>query len=403
MSKLDTDPSAPWPPRSDLLPERSFGTRAIHAGQPPEPRTGAVMVPIYQTSTYVQPTVGEHLGYEYSRTGNPTRTALETCLASLEGGKHGACFSSGSAATGTLLHTLNPGDHVVSSDDVYGGTYRLFNTVFAPMGVEFSFVDMTDVDAVAAAVRPGATKLVWVETPTNPLLKIVDIAAMAEIAKGAGAMCVVDNTFATSYFQQPLSLGATAVIHSTTKYVGGHSDVVGGAFITSDDALAADMFRLQNSFGATPGPQDCFLQLRGLKTLHVRMRTHEANAKALAVFLTEHEDVDRVIYPGLESHPGHTVAKKQMSGFGGMVSFELKGDIARAERFVASCKVFSLAESLGGVESLIELPAAMTHASVPPEVRKQIGIADGLVRLSVGIEDLVDLRDDLAEALDSSR
>ena len=403
MSGLDDDPTAPWPPRDHLLPDHGFGTRAIHAGQPPEPRTGAVMVPIYQTSTYVQPAVGEHLGYEYSRTGNPTRTALETCIAALEGATHGACFGSGSAATATLLHSLKPGDHVISSDDVYGGTYRQFTTVFAPMGIEFTFVDMTDVDAVAAAVRPGVTKLLWVETPTNPLLKIVDIAAMATIAKDAGAMCAVDNTFATPYFQQPLALGATAVVHSTTKYIGGHSDVVGGAVVTSDDALAAELFRLQNSIGATPGIQDCFLQLRGLKTLHVRMRAHQENAQALAAFLSEHAEVDAVIYPGLASHPGHAVASRQMSGYGGMVSFELKGDLARAERFVAATKVFSLAESLGGVESLIELPAAMTHASVPPEVRQSIGIADGLIRLSVGIEDLDDLRDDLAHAFDASR
>ncbi len=403
MSALDDDPTAPWPPRDHLLPDRGFGTRAIHAGQPPEPRTGAVMVPIYQTSTYVQPAVGEHLGYEYSRTGNPTRAALETCLAALEGATYGACFSSGSAATATLLHSLKPGDHVISSDDVYGGTYRQFNTVFAPMGIEFTFVDMTDVDTVAAAVRPGVTKLLWVETPTNPLLKVVDIAAMATIARDAMALCAVDNTFATPYFQQPLSLGATAVVHSTTKYIGGHSDVVGGAVVTSDEALANEIFRLQNSIGATPGPQDCFLQLRGLKTLHVRMRAHQENAKALAGFLSEHAEVDAVIYPGLASHPGHEVASRQMSGFGGMVSFELTGDLARAERFVAATKVFSLAESLGGVESLIELPAAMTHASVPPDVRKSIGIADGLVRLSVGIEDLDDLRDDLAQAFEASK
>lgn len=403
MSELDDDPTSPWPPRTLLLPHRSFGTRAIHAGQPPEPRTGAVMVPIYQTSTFVQPAVGVHYGYEYSRTANPTRTALETCLASLEGAKHGACFSSGSAATATLLHSFAPGDHVISSDDVYGGTYRQFNTVFAPMGIDFTFVDMTDLDAVAAAVRPGVTKLLWVETPTNPLLKVVDIAAMAQIAKDAGAMCAVDNTFATPYFQQPLALGATVVVHSTTKYVGGHSDVVGGAVVTSDDAIAAELYRLQNGIGATPGPQDCFLQLRGLKTLHLRMRAHQENATALAGFLSGHAEVDKVLYPGLASHPQHAIAAKQMSGYGGMVSFELKGDLARAERFVAATKVFALAESLGGVESLIELPAAMTHASVPPDVRKSIGIADGLVRLSVGVEDLPDLMSDLEEAFEASR
>ena len=392
----------PWPPRDLLLPDKGFGTRAIHAGQPPEPRTGAVMVPIYQTSTYVQPAVGNHLGYEYARTGNPTRAALETCLAALEGATHGVCFSSGCAATSTLCHTLAPGDHVVSSNDVYGGTWRLFTTVFQRLGVGFSFVDMTDPDAVRAAVRPE-TKMLWVETPTNPLLRVVDIAAMAEIARSVGARCVVDNTFATPYFQQPLSLGADAVLHSTTKYVGGHSDVVGGAVLTSDEALARELYRLQNSLGAVPGPQDCFLQLRGLKTLHLRMKQHAENAGALAGWLSEHEDVSTVLYPGLDSHPQHAVAASQMSGFGGMVSFELAGDLARARRFVAATRVFSLAESLGGVESLIELPAAMTHASVPADVRRSIGIADGLIRLSVGIEDLVDLREDLAQAFVASR
>ena len=403
MNTFDSDPSSPWPPRDLLLPDKGFGTRAIHAGQPPEPRTGAVMVPIYQTSTYAQPAVGHHLGYEYARTGNPTRTALETCLASLEGGTHGICFSSGCAATSTLCHTLRPGDHVVSSDDVYGGTWRIFASVFQPLGIDFTFVDMTKADAVRAAVRPGVTKMLWVETPTNPLLKVVDIAVMAEIARASGALCVVDNTFATPYNQSPLALGAGAVLHSTTKYVGGHSDVVGGAIVTSDDALARDLFRLQNSIGATPGPQDCFLQLRGIKTLHLRMRQHQESAARLAGWLSEHEEVAAVIYPGLPSHPQHAVATRQMRGFGGMVSFELRGDLARAERFVAATRVFTLAESLGGVESLIELPAAMTHASVPAAVRKEIGIADGLIRLSVGIEDADDLQDDLAEAFVRSR
>lgn len=394
-------PGRPWPPRDLLLPDQGFGTRAIHAGQPPEPRTGAVMVPIYQTSTYVQPGVGDHLGYEYARTGNPTRAALETCLAALEGATRGVCFSSGCAATSTLCHTLLPGDHVLSSDDVYGGTWRLFSTVFQPLGIEFTFVDMTDPDAVRAAVRPE-TKMLWVETPTNPLLRVVDIAVMAEIARSAGARCVVDNTFATPYFQQPLSLGAHAVVHSTTKYVGGHSDVVGGAVLTSDEELARELSRLQNSIGAVPGPQDCFLQLRGLKTLHVRMRQHAENASALAGWLSEHEEVSRVLYPGLASHPQHAVAAAQMTGFGGMVSFEVAGGLDRARRFVESTRVFSLAESLGGVESLIELPAAMTHASVPSAVRRSIGIADGLIRLSVGIEDLDDLRADLARAFAAS-
>ena len=397
-----SEPKA-WPPRDHLESEYGFGTRCIHAGQPPEPVTGAVMTPIYQTSTYVQDGVGGHKGYEYARTGNPTRTALETCLASLEGARHGICFSSGCAATSNVIHTLKSGDHVVSSDDVYGGTWRIFTSVFEPLGIEFTFVDMTDADAVVAALRPGQTKMLWVETPTNPLLKIVDIARMAEIAQGVGARCVVDNTFATPCLQNPLQHGADAVLHSTTKYIGGHSDVVGGAVLTNDADLAADLFRLQNSIGATPGPQDCFLQLRGLKTLHLRMQAHCANARALAQWLEAHPEVDKVIYPGLTSHPQHAIAAKQMSDFGGMLSFELAGDLARAERFVDSTHVFILAESLGGVESLIELPAAMTHASVPPDVRQSIGIADGLIRLSVGIEDLADQRADLERAFELSR
>jgi cystathionine gamma-lyase len=356
------------------------------------------MVPIYQTSTYAQDGVGGHFGYEYARTGNPTRTALETCLASLEGARHGVCFSSGCAATTTLIHTLRPGDHVVSSDDVYGGTWRIFESIFRPLNIEFTFVDMTDHDAVQAVIRPGATKMLWVETPTNPLLKIVDIAAMVSMAHAARAICVVDNTFATPYFQSPLALGADAILHSTTKYIGGHSDVVGGAIVCDDDELAADLFRLQNSIGAVPGPQDCFLQLRGLKTLHLRMDAHARNAEALAAWLEERSEVVRVIHPGLPSHPQHEVAKRQMRGFGGMLSFELDGDLARAERFVAATQVFTLAESLGGVESLIELPASMTHASVPKEVREEIGIADGLVRVSVGIEDVDDLIADLEAA-----
>ena len=392
-----------WPPRDHLRPELGFGTRAIHAGQPPEPTTGAVMVPIYQTSTYVQEGVGGHKGYEYSRTGNPTRAALETCLASLEGGRFGACFSSGSAASATFTDLLRSGDHVVCSNDLYGGTYRQFTTSTEHRGVEFSFVDLTDHAAFEAALRPGHTKMIWIETPTNPLLRVADIEYLAGRANDLGAWAIVDNTFATPYFQQPLKLGAHVVLHSTTKYVGGHSDVVGGALITDDEHLAAEIFRLQNTIGAIPGPQDCFLQLRGLKTLHLRMRAHEANAKALAAFLEAHDEVDRVIYPGLPSHPQHEVAARQMSGFGGMLCFELRGDLARAERFVATTRVFTLAESLGGVESLIELPAAMTHASIPPEVRRGIGIEDGLVRLSVGIEDIDDLQTDLAQAFDASR
>ncbi len=379
-----------------------LGTRAIHAGQEPDPTTGAIMTPVFMTSTYVQAAPGVHKGYEYSRTGNPTRAALEACLASLEGGRFGACFSSGSAAGATFSDLLRPGDHVVSSNDIYGGTYRQFTTSTAHRGVEFSFVDLTDHAAFEAALRPGVTKMIWIETPTNPLLRVADIERLAGRARDIGAWAVVDNTFATPYFQQPLKLGAHVVLHSTTKYVGGHSDVVGGALITDDEHLASEIFRLQNTIGATPGPQDCFLQLRGLKTLHLRMQAHAANAGALAGWLEGHEAVDRVIYPGLTSHAQHAVAKKQMSGFGGMLSFELHGDLARAERFVAATQVFTLAESLGGVESLIELPAAMTHASIPRSVRRAIGIEDGLVRLSVGVEDLADLQADLERAFELS-
>ena len=394
---------SPWPTRDDLYEGSGFGTRAIHAGQPADPVTGAVMVPIYQTSTFIQEGVGGHKGYEYARTGNPTRTALETCLASLEGGKHGTCFSSGCAATATVLHTLSPGDHVVSSDDVYGGTWRIFESIFRPLGIEFTYVDLCDLDAARAAIRPSQTKLIWIETPTNPLLKVIDIAAVAELAHAVGARALVDNTFATPYFQSPLALGADVVLHSTTKYLGGHSDVVGGAVITNEDAFAAEMFRLQNSIGATPGPQDCFLTMRGIKTLHVRMDRHARTATALAEFLSDHEEVASVIYPGLPSHPQHALAARQMHGFGGMLSFELRADLARAERFVSATRVMTLAESLGGVESLIELPAAMTHASVPPEVRESIGIRDGLVRLSVGLEDQDDLLADLEHAFEASR
>jgi cystathionine gamma-lyase len=291
---------------------------------------------------------------------------------------------------------------VVSSDDVYGGTWRIFESIFRPLGIEFTYVDLCDLDAARAAIRPSQTKLIWIETPTNPLLKVIDITAVSELAHAVGAQALVDNTFATPYFQSPLALGADVILHSTTKYLGGHSDVVGGAVITSDDDFAAEMFRLQNSIGATPGPQDCFLTMRGIKTLHVRMDRHEATAKALAQFLSEHDEVASVIYPGLPSHPQHELAVRQMHGFGGMLSFELKADLARAERFVSSTKVMTLAESLGGVESLIELPAAMTHASVPPEVRESIGIREGLVRLSVGLEDEDDLRADLEQAFEAS-
>ncbi|HNC94909.1 MAG TPA: cystathionine gamma-synthase [Myxococcota bacterium] len=383
-------------------PPEGFGTRAIHAGQSPDPSTGAVMTPIFQVSTYAQQEVGKHQGYEYSRTDNPTRTALQGCLAALEGAAHGLCFASGLAATDTLVRTVvSPGEHVVCGDDVYGGTYRLFDKVLRPHGFQFSFVDFTKVPMEQAI--PAGTKLVWLESPTNPLLKITDIRAVVARAHAVGAQVVVDNTFASPYFQNPLALGADFVLHSTTKYLGGHSDVVGGTVLTNHTAAYERLKFHQNAIGAVPGPMDCFLTLRGLKTLHVRMERHQQNARAIVDFLLNHPEVERVYYPLHESHPGYAVAKSQMSGFGGMISFELRGDLARARRFVAMTKIFTLAESLGGVESLIELPAAMTHASIEPEKRKAIGIVDGLIRLSVGIEDLPDLLADLEQAFEASR
>ena len=357
-------------------------TKVIHAGQQPDPQTGAVMTPVYQTSTYAQkhPGVAE---WEYSRTHNPTRTALQDGLAAAESGTHGICFASGLAAVDTVIRTLDPGDSVVCGDDVYGGTYRLFTTVFAKYGIEFTFVDLSD----PTIGIPAGTKLVWAETPTNPLLKTTDIAQLAAKAHAVGALLAVDNTFATPVFQRPLELGADIVLHSTTKYIGGHSDVVGGALITSNDDLAAQFTTLQNSVGAVPGPWDCFLTLRGLKTLAVRMQRHDENAKALVEWMQNHPEVGTVLYPG----------------FGGMVSFVLKGDLDAAVRFVKATTVFTLAESLGGVESLIELPAIMTHASVPPDVRASIGIDDGLIRLSVGIEHIDDLRADLEAAFCAAR
>ncbi|TXD38655.1 cystathionine gamma-synthase [Lujinxingia vulgaris] len=375
-----------------------FDTRAIHAGQEPDPSNGAIMTPIFQTSTYVQSSPGHHQGFEYTRTHNPTRNALEDCLASLEKGKHGVAFASGCAATSTIMHMLKAGDHVVSGDDVYGGTYRLFTKVFRPMGIGFSFVDMTDLEAFKAALTP-ATRLVWLESPTNPMLKICDIKAICEIAHEQGVPVVVDNTFMSPYFQNPLLLGADLVVHSTTKFINGHSDVVGGVVITNDDEAAEKLRFLQNSIGAVPGPFDSWLVLRGVKTLAVRMRQHAANAQVIAEYLEKHEAVEKVIYPGLESHPQHEIAKKQMSGFGGMITFILKDGLEPARKMLERVKVFALAESLGGVESLIEHPAIMTHASVPVEVRAELGISDGLVRLSVGIEDVQDLLADLEQAL----
>ncbi len=378
--------------------EMGFGTRAIHAGQPPEEKSGAVMTPIYQTSTYAQRSPGEHTGYEYSRTDNPTRTAYQQCLAALEGGKYGLAFASGLATTDGILHTLKSGDHVVCCDDVYGGTYRIFERVYRQLGYDFTFVDMTDLAKVEAAFRPN-TKLVWIETPTNPTLKLVDIAKISEIARRKGAKSVVDNTFMSAYFQKPLSLGADIVLHSVTKYMNGHSDVVGGALVTNDADLYEKIKFYQNAVGAVPAPMDCFLVMRGLKTLHVRMERHAENAMKVARYLEKHSKVERVIYPGLESHPQHALAKKQMTGFGGMITFFIKGGLPEARKFLESVKLFTLAESLGGVESLIEHPAIMTHASVPAESRKALGIHDNLVRVSVGIEDVADLLKDLEQAL----
>jgi cystathionine gamma-synthase len=372
-----------------------FETKAIHAGQDPEPAYGAVNVPIYQTSTYAQEAVGKHKGYDYARTGNPTRTALEVALAALEGGSGALCFASGMAAESTFLYLLKPGDHVVLGDDVYGGTYRLLAHVLAESAaVEFDTVDMTDLDAVKKAVREE-TRVVWVETPTNPLLKIVDIEAAATIAREAGAWCVVDNTFATPYLQQPLALGADAVVHSATKYLGGHSDVVGGAIVTTDDELHERLMFLQNAVGGIPGPQDCFLVLRGLKTLAIRIEAHCRNAGRVAEFLAAHDKVKRLYYPGLAEHPGHDIAAKQMRRFGGMVSFEMETE-EEALEVCRRTRLFFLAESLGGVESLIEHPGRMTHMSV---AGSPLEVPATLVRLSVGIEHPDDLIEDLAQAL----
>lgn len=376
-----------------------FATKAVHAGQAPDPATGAIMTPIFQSTTFVQSSPGKHQGYEYARTGNPTRTALEANLAALEGAGHGICFASGMAATDAVVRLLKAGDHVVASDDLYGGTYRLFTQVFARFGMEFSFVDLADPEAVEGAISP-ATRMIWIETPTNPLMKVVDIARLAERARAAGALVAVDNTFATPYLQQPLALGAHLVVHSLTKYLGGHSDVIGGAVLTGDAELASRLHYLQNAAGGVPGPLDCFLVLRGTKTLHLRMEQHSRNGMQVAEYLAEDPRVGHVYYPGLPDHPQHALAARQMSRFGGMVSFELKEDsVERARKFCESTQIFALAESLGGVESLIEHPAIMTHASVPQDVRLRYGLRDGLIRLSVGVEDGDDLVDDLREAL----
>ena len=377
-----------------------IGTRAIHAGQSPDPSTGAVMTPIYATSTYVQASPGVHQGFEYSRSHNPTRFAYERCVAALEGGRNGYAFASGLAATSTVLDVLDSGSHVVCMDDVYGGTYRLFERVRRrSAGLDFSFVDLNDMAALEAAVKPN-TKLIWCETPTNPMLKIVDIARLAEFARKRGLLLAVDNTFSSPVLQRPLELGAHLVMHSATKYLNGHSDMVGGMVVVGDDAeLAEKMTFLQNAVGGVQGPFDSFLALRGLKTLHLRMKAHCENAGELAAWLEKHPAIDKVIYPGLASHPQHALAKQQMHGFGGMISIYVKGGADAARRMMERCRLFALAESLGGVESLVNHPAIMTHASVPPERRAALGIADNLVRLSVGVEDVADLRDELQSAL----
>jgi cystathionine gamma-lyase len=377
-----------------------LGTRAIHAGQSPDPSTGAVMTPIYATSTYAQKSPGVHQGFEYSRSHNPTRFAYERCIADLEGGSRGYAFASGLAATSTILELLDSGSHVIAMDDVYGGSYRLFERVRRrSAGLDFSWIDLTDPRAFEAAIRPD-TRMVWIETPTNPLLKLVDIAAIAEIARKRGLIVVVDNTFCSPILQRPLELGAHIVMHSATKYLNGHSDIVGGIAVVGDDAaLAEQLSFLQNAIGGIQGPFDSFLALRGLKTLHLRMKAHCENATQLAQWLERHPAIERVAYPGLASHPQHGLAKRQMHGFGGMVSIWLKGGLPAARTFMERCHLFAIAESLGGVESLVNHPAIMTHASVPPERRAALGVTDNLVRLSVGVEDAEDLRAELQEAL----
>lgn len=384
-------------------PPHALGTRAIHAGQSPDPSTGAVMTPIYATSTYVQRSPGEHQGFEYSRSHNPTRFAYERCVADLEGGTRGYAFASGLAATSTVLDVLDSGSHVICMDDVYGGTFRLFERVRRrSAGLDFSFVDLNDLAALEAAIKP-TTRLIWCETPTNPMLKIVDIARLAEFARARGIWLAVDSTFSSPMLQRPLELGAHLVMHSATKYLNGHSDIVGGIVVVGDDAeLQEKMTFLQNAVGGVQGPFDSFLALRGLKTLHLRMRAHCDNAMTLAAWLQSHPNVEKVIYPGLTSHPQHELAKRQMQGFGGMISLYVRGGLVETRQMMERCHLFALAESLGGVESLINHPAIMTHASIPAEQRARLGIHDNLVRLSVGVEDVEDLRAELDHALRST-
>lgn len=378
--------------------KQRFETRAIHAGCKPDPETGAIMTPIYQTSTYAQESPGKHKGYDYSRTHNPTRTALENNIASLEEGRYGLAFSSGMSAISTITQMLNTGDHIICCDDVYGGTFRLFDKVLKKYQLEFDFIDLTNPKSLERHIKNN-TKIIWLESPTNPLLKLIDIEAISHIAKKKKLLVVVDNTFATPFFQKPLKLGADIVMHSTTKYLNGHSDVIGGALATNTKELYEKLQFLQNAVGAIPGPFDCFLILRGIKTLAVRMERHEKNAMLIAQYLDNHPKTGRVIYPGLKSHPQHELAKKQMIGFGGIITFFIKGGIEDARKFLERVKIFSLAESLGGVESLIEHPAIMTHASIPKEIREKIGISDELIRISVGIENVDDLITDLEMAL----
>lgn len=376
-----------------------FGTKAIHAGVSPDPSTGAIMTPIFQTSTYVQEGIGNHKGFEYSRTGNPTRQALEAALAELENGQYGLCFASGMSAVDTVAKLLQPGDEVVCTSDLYGGTYRLFTKIFAKYGIKFHFIGMESVAKVADYVNTK-TRLIWIETPTNPMLNIIDIAGLADLAHQHEALLAVDNTFATPYLQRPLDLGADIVMHSVTKYLGGHSDVIMGALVCNDDKLAEELYFTQNSSGAVPGPMDSFLVLRGLKTLHIRMQRHGENAEKIVAFLQGHEKVKKVYWPGLADHPNHELASRQMDGYGGMLSFTLASDsYDEAKEIVEKVKVFSLAESLGGVESLIGHPASMTHASIPKAEREKTGVIESLIRLSVGIEDVEDLIEDLSQAL----
>ncbi|MBC7754983.1 MAG: cystathionine gamma-synthase [Moraxellaceae bacterium] len=382
---------------SEIKDKMKFATRAIHAGQNPDPTTGAIMTPVYLTSTYVQESPGVHKGWEYSRTHNPTRKAYENCIANLESAKYGFAFASGCAATTTIMHMLKQGDHVVAMDDMYGGTFRLFDKVLRHLGLDFTFTDLTDVKNLEKSIKPN-TKLLWLETPTNPTLKLADIKTLSQIAKAKNIIVVVDNTFMSPYFQRPIELGADIVVHSATKYIGGHSDMVGGVAVTNNLQMAEKLAFLSNSMGGIQGPFDSFLALRSLKTLPIRMKAHAENGMKIAEFLEKHPLVDKVVYPGLKSHPQYELAKEQMTGFGGMITFFIKGGFDSAKKFLESVQVFALAESLGGVESLIEHPAIMTHASVPPEQRKILGIDDSLIRLSVGIEDCDDLLTDLKQA-----